>query len=196
MVKNKVVYVLVFDGYADWEPALAMCEVKKSGRFELRTVGFGQHDVTSMGGLRVTPDLTLAEVTPDGAALLILPGGDMWEQESPRPELTKVVKTFDAAQVPIAAICAATVAVGQMGMIKGRQHTSNSRSYLSSLVPDYQEESRYSDAWAVRDGNLITASGIGSVEFAREIIQLLGIYSDADQKLWWDIFKHGKLPVE
>src|SRR6187401_3368579 len=99
------VYVLIFDGYADWEPALAMCEVKKSGRFEVRTVGFTPEVVTSMGGLRVTPDLTLAEVTTDGAALLILPGGDMWEQEPPGTELTKVVKAFDAARVPVAAIC-------------------------------------------------------------------------------------------
>jgi putative intracellular protease/amidase len=152
--------------------------------------------VTSMGGLRVTPDLTLAEVTVDGAALLILPGGDMWEQGSPRPELTKVVKAFDAARVPVAAICGATVAVGQMGVIKGRRHTSNSKAYLSALVPGYQDETRYSDEWAVRDGHLITASGIGSVEFAREIIQLLGIYSEADQKIWWDIFKHGKMPAE
>lgn len=191
-----VVYVLIFDGYADWEPALAMCEVKKSGRFEVRTVGFGPEVVTSMGGLRVTPDLTLAEVTADGAALLILPGGDMWEQGLPGPELTKVVQAFDAARVPVAAICAATVAVGQMGLMKGRQHTSNSKAYLSALVPEYQDESRYRDEWAVRDGHLITASGIGSVEFAREIIQLLGIYSEADQKLWWDIFKHGKMPAE
>ena len=191
-----VVYVLVFDGYADWEPALAMCEVKKSGRFEVRTVGFGPEVVTSMGGLSVTPDLTLAEATADGAALLILPGGDMWEQGSPRPDLTKVVKAFDAARVPVAAICGATVAVGQMGVIKGRRHTSNSKAYLSALVPGYQDESRYSDEWAVRDGHLITASGIGSVEFAREIIQLLGIYSEADQKLWWNIFKHGKMPAE
>ena len=191
-----VVYVLVFDGYADWEPALAMCEVKKSGRFEVRTVGFGPEVVTSMGGLSVTPDLTLAEVTPDGAALLILPGGDMWEREPLGAELTKVVKAFDAARVPVAAICGATVAVGQMGVIKGRRHTSNSKAYLSALVPGYQDESRYSDEWAVRDGHLITASGIGSVEFAREIIQLLGIYSEADQKLWWNIFKHGKMPAE
>jgi len=191
-----VVYVLVFDGYADWEPALAMCEVKKSGRFEVRTVGFGPEAVTSMGGLRVTPDLTLAEVTPDGAALLILPGGDMWEREPPGAELTKVVKAFDAARVPVAAICGATVGVGQMGLMKGRRHTSNSKAYLSALVPGYQDESRYSDEWAVRDGHLITASGIGSVEFAREIIQLLGIYSEADQKLWWDIFKHGRMPTE
>ena len=190
------VYVLVFDGYADWEPALAMCEVRKSGRFEVRTVGFGPEVVTSMGGLRVTPDLALAEVTPDGAALLILPGGDMWEREPPGAELTKVVKAFDAARVPVAAICGATVGVGQMGLMKGRRHTSNSKAYLSALVPGYEDESQYSDEWAVRDGHLITASGIGSVEFAREIIQLLGIYSEADQKLWWDIFKHGRMPTE
>ena len=196
MAAHRVVYVLIFDGYADWEPALAMCEVKKSGRFELRTIGFGREVVISMGGLRITPDLTLAEVTPDSAALLILPGGDMWEQEPPRPERTRLVKALDAAQVPIAAICAATVAVGQIGILKGRQHTSNSKAYLGAMVPGYQEESLYSDAWAVRDGHIITASGIGSVEFAREIIQLLGIYSESDQKLWWDIFKHGKMPAQ
>jgi putative intracellular protease/amidase len=120
----------------------------------------------------------------------------MWEQEPPGTELTRVVKAFDAARVPVAAICGATVGVGRMGMLKGRRHTSNSKAYLSALVPGYQDESRYSDEWAVRDGHFITASGIGSVEFAREIIQLLGIYSEADQKLWWDIFKHGRMPTE
>ncbi len=194
MANDKIVYVLVFNGYADWEPALAMCEVRKSGQYVVKTVGFGPQPVTSMGGLQVTPDTTVAEVTADGAALLILPGGDMWEQQQPGPELARVVKAFDSARVPIAAICAATVAVAQLGMVKGRQHTSNGKAYLSGLVPGYQEGARYSDAWAVRDGNLITANGIGSVEFAREIIALLGIYSETDQKLWWDIFKHGKMP--
>jgi putative intracellular protease/amidase len=191
-----VVYVLIFDGYADWEPALAMCEVRKCDRYVLKTVGFGPEPVTSMGGLRITPDTTLAEVKADGAALLILPGGDMWEQRQPGPELTRVVQAFDAARVPIAAICGATVAVAQLGMVKGRQHTSNSKSYLSGLVPGYQEGAGYSDAWAVRDGNLITASGIGSVEFAREIIELLDLYSETDRQLWWDIFKHGRMPTE
>jgi len=192
----KTVYTLIFEGYADWEPALAMCEIRKSKRFDLKTVGFGAEAISSMGGLRVTPDLTLADVTPDQAALLILPGGDMWEQGPPRAALGKVIRAFIAARVPVAAICGATVAVAHLGLHHGRRHTSNGKAYLASLVPGYQDGGRYDEAWAVRDGDLITASGIGSVEFAREIIAALGIYSEADQKLWWDIFKHGKMPAE
>jgi hypothetical protein len=31
-----------------------------------------------MGGLRVTPELTLPEFEPEVAGILILPGGDSW----------------------------------------------------------------------------------------------------------------------
>lgn len=190
----KTVYTLIFEGYADWEPALAMCEIRKSGKFELRTVGFGPKSVHSMGGLRVTPDLTLADVSPADAALLILPGGDMWEEGPPRSALANLVRAFDSAKVPVAAICGATLAVAHLGLTGGRRHTSNGKEYLTNMVPGYGDGARYEEAWAVRDGNLITASGIGSVEFAREIIAELGIYSADDLNLWWDIFKHGKMP--
>ena len=192
----KTVYTLIFEGYADWEPALAMCEIRKSGRFEIKTVGFGPEPVHSMGGLRITPDLTLADVTPENAALLILPGGDMWEQGPPRAALASVVRSFEKAEVPVAAICGATLAVTHLGLTENRRHTSNAKAYLAAMVPNYRGGDRYAEDWAVRDGNLITASGIGSVEFAREIIATLGLYSESDQKAWWDVFKHGKLPAE
>jgi putative intracellular protease/amidase len=190
------VYVLVFDGYADWEPALAMCEVKKSGRFEVRTVGFGPEVVTSMGGLRVTPDLTLAEVTPDGAALLILPGGDMWEQGPPRARTHQGGQGLRRRTGTGCGYLWCDRRCGPNGVDERPPAHQQQQGVSQRAGTGYQEESRYSDEWAVRDGHLITASGIGSVEFAREIIQLLGIYSEADQKLWWDIFKHGKMPAE
>jgi len=33
-------YFLVFDGLADWELAHALCEINKSGKFEVVSVGF------------------------------------------------------------------------------------------------------------------------------------------------------------
>ena len=50
------------------------------------------------------------------------------------------------------------------------------------------------DELAVSDNNLITASGLGSIEFGREVIKQLGIYGEGDTKLWFDMFKHGVLP--
>lgn len=42
-------YFLVFDGLADWELAHALCEINKSGRFEVVSVGFAKEIVTTMG---------------------------------------------------------------------------------------------------------------------------------------------------
>jgi hypothetical protein len=49
---------------------------------------------------------------------------------------------------------------------------------------------------AVRDRGIITASGLGAVDFAREIFAELELFSAADAALWFDMFKHGKLPAE
>jgi hypothetical protein len=51
------------------------------------------------------------------------------------------------------------------------------------------------DQLAVSDHNLITASGLGSVEFAREILQRLSIYDDANLAVWFDMFKRGVIPA-
>jgi len=63
------------------------------------------------------------------------------------------------------------------------------------LVQDYQDEALYVDKLAVTDGNNITASGLGSVEFAREVIRELGLYSVTDTQTWFDMFKNGVVPA-
>jgi len=52
-------YFLVFDGLADWELAYALCEINKSGKFEVVSVGFSKEPVPTMGGLKLSPDIML-----------------------------------------------------------------------------------------------------------------------------------------
>jgi putative intracellular protease/amidase len=73
-------YLLIFDGLVDWEPALALCEINKSGKFDVVTVGFSERPATTMGGYKVNPDVTLDTINPDETAIFIMPGGNMWEQ--------------------------------------------------------------------------------------------------------------------
>jgi hypothetical protein len=47
---------------------------------------------------------------------------------------------------------------------------------------------------AVSDGGVITASHLGSVEFAREVIRTLDLYSASDRELWYRLFKHAQMP--
>jgi hypothetical protein len=51
------------------------------------------------------------------------------------------------------------------------------------------------DKLAVTDGNIITASGLGCVEFAREVIRELGLYTLTDTQTWFDMFKNGDVPA-
>jgi hypothetical protein len=47
----------------------------------------------------------------------------------------------------------------------------------------------------VRDGGLITASGLGDVEFARELFDELNVLSADDRAAWTTIFRTGRLPA-
>jgi putative intracellular protease/amidase len=189
------VHVLVFEGFADWEPAFALAELRRSGGLEVVTVGFTAAPVRSMGGLPVVPDRSLAGLTPAVVRLLLLPGGDLWEGAYPHAELEAVLTDLHRAGIPIAAICGATLAVARAGLLNDRAHTSNERAYLERMAPDYGGGSLYVDALAVRDRGLITASGLGPTEFAREIFEELEIFTAADLALWYQLFKHGRYPA-
>jgi putative intracellular protease/amidase len=188
------IYVLVVEGFADWEPAHALAELRRHGHFEVESVGLTLESLRSMGGLRVLPSKTLAEVEISDVAAFILPGGDRWENAPIEPELATLLRQLDGAGVPIAAICGATIAIARLGLLRGRRHTSNGLDYLRSHVPGYADAATYVDAPAVRDAKLITASGLADVEFARELFEELDVLTPADRSLWAEIFRSAKLP--
>ena len=191
------VHIIVADGFADWEPGYALAEIRRSGGLSVTTVGFTNAPVTSMGGLRVLPDITLADVQPQGVRLFILPGGDLWEDETayPRAELERVLLRLRESGIPIAAICGATVAAARAGLLNDRRHTSNAKDYLIDKAREYRGAALYEPELAVRDRGMITASGLGPVEFAREIFAELEVFSESDLGLWFEMFKHGRMPA-
>jgi putative intracellular protease/amidase len=192
-VPTKAVYLLVVPGFADWEPAHALAELRRQGGYRVEVVGFTTALVESMGGLRVQPSRGLADVDPTDVAVFILPGGDRWEKTPMEPELVAVLGRLDAAGVPLAAICGATVAVTRAGLLRGRRHTSTGRAYLEQQVPGYEGSGDYVDAPAVRDRGLITASGLADVEFAAELLSELGVFTEAKRRLWTEIFRSGRV---
>jgi putative intracellular protease/amidase len=146
-----------------------------------------------MGGVTVLPSTTLADVVPGDVAVFILPGGDRWEHAPVEGELVNLLKTLDAADVPIAAICGATLAIAATGILRGRRHTSNGLEYLRAHLAEYADVANYVDAPAVRDRHLITATGLADVEFAREIFEELAVLTAPDRALWADMFRRGRL---
>ena len=122
---HKAVYLLVVDGFADWEPAHAVAELRRHGQYRVESVGLTPVPVQSMGGIRVLPSTTVSDVDPADVAVFILPGGDRWENAPVEPAIEQLLKGLDAQRVPLAAICAATVAIARMGLLQGRRQRSS-----------------------------------------------------------------------
>lgn len=190
---TKAVYLLVVEGFADWEPAHAVAELRRYGKYRVETVGLTRDPVSSMGGIRVLPSMAIGEVDPADVAVFILPGGDRWEKSPVESELQSLLERMDGQEVPIAAICGATAAIAKIGLLRGRRHTSNGLDYLRAQVPGYSEAEHYEDVPAVRDRGLITASGLGDVEFARELFEELNVLSADDRATWARIFRSARL---
>ncbi len=188
------VYVLVFDGFADWEPAHALAELRRSGKRGVVVAGFNSNPVLSMGGLRVVPDRSLHQVSPDQIGLLILPGGDLWKSgDYPESVLSALLRQLITTRTPIAAICGATLALARAGLLNDRRHTSTVPGDLNT-APGHSGAGHYVYEGAVTDRGVITASGLASVEFAREVLAMLGVFGKADEALWFDMYKSGRLP--
>lgn len=193
MSERNLAYVLVFEGLADWEPAMTTVGLNESDRYEMTTVGFDRRPVKTMGGLRILPDIPLTELDPERAALVMIPGGRLWEAE-PNEDIYPVLKDCYDRSVITAFICAATLIPARLGLAAGVRHTSNALAYLKTMVPDYRDEASYVDELAVTGGNLITASGLGSLEFALEIFRALDIYSEEERQARYQAMKTGVMP--
>ena len=188
------VYFLVFDGFADWQAALALCEIRRPGDWQIRTVGFSRAPVTSMGGLTVQPALALAQLDFQCTALLIVPGGHLWQRGEGEPAVA-AIRQLHAAGAPVAAIDSGVLALARAGLLDDCRHTGNWPGQIASQVPSYTGDGQYdAGVLAVSDGGTITASHLGSVEFAREVIHTLDLYSPSDREHWYRLFKHAQLP--
>lgn len=191
---HTTVHLALYDTLADWETGHAVAHIadpqfqREPGRYAVRTVAASPEPVTTMGGLRITPDLTLDELRPSDSAMLILPGAHGWEAGQ-HAAMVDAARSFLDAGVPVAAICGATAGLALGGLLDGRRHTSNAREYLAAT--GYAGADGYVDAPAVTDGDLITAGSVHPVPFAREIFARLELYEPAVLEAWAGLFGTG-----
>ena len=184
------VYFLIFDGFADWQAALALCEIRRPGDWRLVTVSHSRQPVLSMAGPQVMPDLRLADVDVERAAMLILPGGHAWTGRHD-DDLAITVRRLYEAGVTLAAIDHAVLALARAGLLDQGRHTANGPGQIAMHVPAYRGHAYYQEHdLAVSDRGIITASHLGSVEFAREVIRTLDLYTPLDREHWYRLFKH------
>ena len=178
---------------ADWEYAylttqIAGAEQLKPGRFRLLLVGDGLESVRTLGNLPLTPEAdldTLQALADDGSlAALVIPGGDHYEAGHDR--LIEAVGRLVDQEIPVAAICGATLLLARSGFLDERCHTSNAAQYLEAS--GYRGGTHYVETPVVTDRGVTTASGIHAVPFTAEVMRISGLVPDAMANAWEQVF--------
>lgn len=194
-MKISKVYLYVFNTMSDWEYGHLITELN-SGRYfrngldalNVITVGGSKEVVKTMGGLKIIPDTAYDEYKLERNDLLILPGGTNWNDQVHKPILERVGTALDEGTI-IAAICGAVDALGNKGYLDTRKHTSNNLEYTKMISPNYKGEELFEMKSAVSDENLITASGIAPLEFAREVLKKLDVFESDTLEAWYKLNK-------
>lgn len=191
------IYVYVLDTLADWELGYVNSELnsgrffKKDARITLKTVSYAKEPITTMGGLKVIPDCLIDEIVMSKNSVLLLPGADTWSDSLHGAIVEKASELLSLGAM-VCAICGATVALANYGLLDKRSHTSNGVGFLDMFSPSYKGQSFYIDKPSVVDCNLITASCTGALLWAKQIIEHLDVFESNTMEYWYDYFSTGK----
>lgn len=150
-----MLYMFLAEGFEETEAIGALDVIKRAG-IDIKTVGIGKKEITGSHGITVVADLEENEAAeaPDG---VILPGGmpgtlNLKESGFVR---SNIEKCFESGKL-IAAICAAPMVFGTMGLLKGKKAT------CYPGFEKYLEGCEYTGALTERCGNIITGKGAGA----------------------------------
>ena len=192
------VYIYLLATLADWEIGSVTAELNSKRFFRpdapqliVKTVAVSKNPVKTMGGLTIIPDCTIDEIEMSEKTVLILPGADTWS-DAENAQIIQKASVLLSKGGSVCAICGATVALANAGILNDRPHTSNGKGFLDMFCPDYKGQKFYVDQPAVSDGNLITGSATGSLMWTKLIIEKLGLFKPETLEAWYAYFSTGK----
>lgn len=196
-MKNEVLYLLL-DDYADHEAvflatAIACDErsIKAAPKYVNKTVAPTLGAVRSCSGFRLLPDYSF-DTMPDDYAALVLIGGFGWLDERLAAGVVPIVSRAIGRGAVVGAICNAASFMARHGFLNGVRHTGNGLEQLQLWGGDnYTNASGYVNEQAVADRRIVTANGSGYLEFARELLLLLGNDTPEQTELFYRFNKFG-----
>lgn len=192
------IYVYILDTLADWELGYITSE-SNSGRFFkkdapqilLKTVSDSKTPIHTMGGMTVLPDCLIEDIVVAETSVLLLPGANTWNDPKHGAIIQKASELLSAGAM-VGAICGATAALANFGLLDNRPHTSNGPGFLEMVAPGYKGQSFYIDQTSVADHNLITAGSTGALLWTKQIIEHLGVLGSNTLESWHEYFSTGE----
>lgn len=165
----KKAFVFLATGFEEVE-ATGTIDVLRRGEIETTVVSItGDRKVAGAHGLELVADTLFEETDFSEADALVLPGGMPGSNNLNAYEPLKdlLVKHFDEDKL-VAAICAAPLVLGGLGLLKGKRATCYPSFEPQLIGATITGES------AVIDDNVVTGKGPGLVfDFALAIVKVL-----------------------
>lgn len=171
-----MLYMFFADGFEEVEAVATLDVIRRAG-IEIRSVGIGSEIIKGSHNMRFICDKTDSEISVDSSLEgIILPGG--------MPGTTNLMCNGTVNEfidycydnnLLVCAICAAPMILGKKGLLDGKE---------AICFPGFEDEligAEISDKYVCRDGNIITAKGMGSaINFGLEIVAALTNTSTAE----------------
>lgn len=172
-----MIYILLADGFEDIE-ALVSRDILCRAGIDVQTVGLNPNFVKSANKLEVKADKVINEVEFNSLEGIVLPGGMPGAANLQKnDDVLKLIDFCNKNNLMIAAICAAPMILGKMGILKGKE------SCCYPGFEEYLEGANVNEKSVNVCGNIITSRGPGtSFDFAFAILEYLKGY-DAKNKI-------------
>ncbi len=163
------VYMFFANGAEEIE-SLIPVDVFRRGGVEVKTVSItGSEFVEMAHGVTVKADMKFEDATFDDADLLMLPGGlpgatNLNAHEGVR---RAVLEQYESGRL-VAAICAAPMVFGSLGIVKGRRAT------CYPGFEKYLDGAQYTHELCTVDGNVVTGEGpAATLPYAYTLLAML-----------------------
>ena len=180
------VYAFFADGFEEIE-ALTTIDVLRRAGMNVEIVSVTPDEiVVGAHNVSILCDVNFENCDFFDAELLFLPGGMPGAATLDKHEgLRKLILSFVEKGKPVAAICAAPMVLGKLGLLKGKKAT------CYPGFEQYLEGAECVKEHVVRDGNIITGMGPGAaMEFALDIVDLLAGKEKVDELVEAMCVKH------
>ncbi|MDR3119187.1 MAG: DJ-1/PfpI family protein [Mediterranea sp.] len=163
------IYVFFADGFEEIEALTPIDVLKRAGLNVEAVTVTDDKVVTGAHGVPVVCGSYFQDCDFSNAALLLLPGGMPGAETLSKHEgLNNLVRGFVKEGKPVAAICAAPMVLGKLGLLKGKKVT------CYPGFEQYLEGAECTGAQVEKDGRIITGIGPGgAMDFALAIVELL-----------------------
>lgn len=170
------VQVFLADGFEEIE-ALSAVDVLRRAGVDVKTVStMAGRIVRGAHGVAVEADAMFSETEEGGCDMLVLPGGMPGAANlQAHKGLEQRILSFDRAGKWLAAICAAPMVYGGLGLLEGRE------AICYPGMESNLKGARISEKNVVVDGHFITGRGPGfAAEFALKLTEILAGGEAAD----------------